>query len=45
MISLDVLDIIYIFIAVALLFGGLVVDNDDGKWLIAAGLFAIASVI
>ena len=42
---MDILDIIYIFLALALLFGGLVVEKDDGKWLIAAGLFAIASVI
>jgi hypothetical protein len=30
-------------ISILLLIGGLV--GDDGKWLIAAGLFAIASMI
>lgn len=31
------------FISVALFIGGFV--SDDGKWLIAAGLFAIASMM
>lgn len=30
-------------VSILLLIGGLV--GDDGKWLIAAGLFAIASMI